>query len=78
MRFEHYPPASQGSDNGVRILFWTKAAMTAYDVELDEQLVEAGNKLVDPPASVDELLALLNVSIWIPPSHFQFLFLLIS
>lgn len=37
--------------------------MTAYDVELDEQLVEAGNKLVDPPASVDELLALLNVSI---------------
>lgn len=29
--------------------------------ELEEQLIQAGNKLADPPSSVDELLSLLNV-----------------
>lgn len=28
--------------------------------ELEEQLIQAGNKLADPPSSVDELLSLLN------------------
>ncbi|KAF7830345.1 Sister chromatid cohesion protein PDS5 like B-B [Senna tora] len=34
--------------------------MTSADKELEEQLLEAGNKLLDPPSSVDELLPLLN------------------
>lgn len=29
--------------------------------ELEEKLLEAGNKLLDPPSSVDELLSLLDV-----------------
>ncbi|RDX74287.1 hypothetical protein CR513_45985, partial [Mucuna pruriens] len=31
------------------------------DKELEEQLLEAGTKLVDPPSSVEELLPLLDV-----------------
>ncbi|KAL0009557.1 hypothetical protein SO802_011059 [Lithocarpus litseifolius] len=34
--------------------------MASADGELEEQLLQAGNKLVDPPASVDELLSLLD------------------
>ncbi|XP_028782650.1 microtubule-associated protein futsch [Neltuma alba] len=34
--------------------------MTSADKELEEQLLEAGNKLLDPPSSVDELLPLLD------------------
>ena len=35
--------------------------MASSDGELEEQLLQAGNKLVDPPSSVDELLSLLDV-----------------
>ncbi|KAE7997235.1 hypothetical protein FH972_001885 [Carpinus fangiana] len=34
--------------------------MTSSDTDLEEQLKEAGNKLLDPPSSVDELLNLLD------------------
>ncbi|KAG2700296.1 hypothetical protein I3760_07G224800 [Carya illinoinensis] len=34
--------------------------MASSDTELEEQLLQAGNKLVDPPSSVDELLSLLD------------------
>ncbi|KAK8465453.1 hypothetical protein PHAVU_009G087900 [Phaseolus vulgaris] len=34
--------------------------MTSTDKELEEQLLEAGNKLADPPSSVEELLSLLE------------------
>ncbi|PON99217.1 Armadillo-type fold containing protein [Trema orientale] len=34
--------------------------MAASDKELEAQLLESGNKLVDPPSSVDELLPLLD------------------
>ncbi|KAJ1396294.1 Armadillo-type fold [Sesbania bispinosa] len=34
--------------------------MASTDKELEEQLLEAGNKLVDPPSSVDDLLRLLD------------------
>ncbi|KAJ7958504.1 Sister chromatid cohesion protein PDS5-like B-B [Quillaja saponaria] len=34
--------------------------MASSDKELEEKLFEAGNKLVDPPSSVDELLPLLD------------------
>lgn len=36
--------------------------MASSDKELEQQLMEAGTKLVNPPSSVDELLPLLNVS----------------
>ena len=36
--------------------------MSSTDKELEEQLMEAGNRLLQPPASVDELLPLLDVS----------------
>ncbi|RVW65285.1 hypothetical protein CK203_049576 [Vitis vinifera] len=35
--------------------------MASTDGELEKQLMEAGNKLLVPPASVDELLPLLDV-----------------
>ncbi|XP_027329221.1 MATH and LRR domain-containing protein PFE0570w [Abrus precatorius] len=34
--------------------------MDSSDKELEEQLLEAGNKLVDPPSSVDDLLRVLD------------------
>ncbi|XP_059456807.1 sister chromatid cohesion protein PDS5 homolog C-like isoform X3 [Corylus avellana] len=34
--------------------------MTSSDTDLEEQLKEAGNELLDPPSSVDELLNLLD------------------
>ncbi|RVW54183.1 hypothetical protein CK203_090544 [Vitis vinifera] len=34
--------------------------MASTDGELEKQLMEAGNKLLVPPASVDELLPLLD------------------
>ncbi|GLT72796.1 hypothetical protein SLA2020_447000 [Shorea laevis] len=34
--------------------------MATSDTELEEQLLQAGNRLVDPPSSVDELLPLLD------------------
>lgn len=36
--------------------------MASSNVELEQQLMEAGNRLLEPPSSVDELLALLDVS----------------
>ncbi|KAK7352647.1 hypothetical protein VNO80_18071 [Phaseolus coccineus] len=35
--------------------------MATTDKELEEQLLEAGNKLADPPSSVEELLSLLDL-----------------
>jgi len=39
-----------------------RAIMATSDTELEEQLLQAGNRLVDPPSSVDELLPLLDVN----------------
>jgi len=39
--------------------------------ELEEQLIQAGNKLADPPSSVDELLSLLNVISLFHYTHFS-------
>lgn len=36
--------------------------MASSDKDVEEQLLEAGNKIVDPPTSVEELLPLLDVS----------------
>lgn len=36
--------------------------MTDSDKELENQILEAGEKLTDPPSSLDELLLLLDVS----------------
>ena len=36
--------------------------MASANVELEKQLVEAGNGLLQPPSSVDELFYLLDVS----------------
>ena len=44
--------------------------MASSDGELEEQLLQAGNKLVDPPSSVDELLSLLDVKALIFCSNF--------
>lgn len=50
----------------------TAPPMAGADKELEEQLLEAGNKLVDPPSSVEDLLALLEVIITpSPPSFFS-------
>lgn len=46
--------------------------MASSDKELEAQLMEAGNMLVDPPASVEELLPLLDVS---PNFCFNYVFL---
>lgn len=35
--------------------------MSSLDNELEEQLINAGNKLLDPPSDLDELLPLLDV-----------------
>ena len=35
--------------------------MAASDKELELELMEAGNRLVEPPLSVDELIPLLDV-----------------
>jgi hypothetical protein len=37
-------------------------ASNSSDKELEQQLLEAGNKLLNPPPPVDELLSLLDVS----------------
>ncbi|XP_035547467.1 sister chromatid cohesion protein pds5-like [Juglans regia] len=34
--------------------------MTSFEGDLEEQLKEAGNKLINPPSSIDELLSLLD------------------
>lgn len=36
--------------------------MADSDKELENQILEAGGKLTDPPSSLDELLLLLDVS----------------
>lgn len=46
--------------------------MTSSDTELEEQLKEAGNKLLDPPSSVDELLNLLDVMTLFPYMNISF------
>lgn len=43
--------------------------MSDSDKELENQILEAGEKLVDPPSSVDDLLSLLDVS---SPSPLRF------
>ena len=43
--------------------------MASSEKELEEKLLEAGNRLVDPPSSVEELLSLLDVSTLVI-SHF--------
>lgn len=35
--------------------------MVVNEIELQEQLKETGNRLLDPPSSIDELLNLLDV-----------------
>ena len=37
--------------------------MASSDKDVEEQLLEAGNKIFDPPTSVEELLPLLDVSL---------------
>jgi hypothetical protein len=37
--------------------------MASVDKELEEELLEAGNKLLDPPSNVKDLLEILIVSI---------------
>ena len=44
---------------------YEKATMSSSDKELEAQLLESGNKLVEPPSDVDELLPLLDVRILI-------------
>lgn len=52
--------------------------MTSTDKELEEQLLEAGNKLADPPSSVEELLSLLEVIISFPfKYYFKLIFFMI-
>ena len=36
--------------------------MSDTEKEIENQILEAGEKLVDPPSSLDELLPLLDVS----------------
>lgn len=48
--------------------------MASVDKELEEELVEAGEKLLDPPSSVDDLITVLIVSTLL----FFFLFLFVS
>lgn len=36
--------------------------MSSPDKDFEEQLAEAGKKLLDPPSSVEDLLPLLDVS----------------
>lgn len=45
--------------------------MGSTDKELEEQLLEAGNKLLDPPSSAEELLPLLDVITPFPPFFFS-------
>lgn len=47
--------------------------MTSSDTDLEEQLKEAGNELLDPPSSVDELLNLLDVMNLFPYMNISFL-----
>jgi hypothetical protein len=44
--------------------------MVSASKELEEELLEVGNKLVDPPSSVEDLLRLLFVSTLYFFSHF--------
>jgi hypothetical protein len=39
------------------------STMASVDKELEEELLEAGNKLLDPPSNVKDLLDILIVSI---------------
>lgn len=36
--------------------------MSDSDKEVENQIIEAGEKLIDPPSSLDDLLSLLDVS----------------
>lgn len=49
--------------SGVSGWFRTTTTMSSLDSELQEQLAEAGDKLLHPPESVEQLLSLLDVSI---------------
>jgi hypothetical protein len=49
--------------------------MASANKELEEELIEAGNKLFDPPSSVEDLLLLLFVSTLCFFSHFASLIL---
>lgn len=48
--------------------------MSDSDKNLENQILEAGEKLIDPPSSVDELLSLLDVSSLTIPLYLFFLF----
>lgn len=50
--------------------------MSDSDKNLENQILEAGEKLIDPPSSVDELLSLLDVSSLTIPLYLFFYFLL--
>lgn len=50
------------------------AAMAASDKELELQLMESGNRLVEPPSSVDELISLLDVI----PNFYVFILIFVS
>lgn len=39
--------------------------MAPFDKELEEQIAVAGNKLIEPPSSLEELLRLLDVSFFV-------------
>jgi len=48
--------------------------MASADKQLKEQLLEAGNKLADPPSSVEELLSLLEASPFPFKCYFNYFF----
>jgi len=51
--------------------------MASTDKQLEEQLFEAGNKLADPPSSVEELLSLLDVTPFPSKSYFNYFLVLL-
>lgn len=56
----------------------SRGRMASSDKELEAQLTESGNKLVEPPSSVDELLPLLDVSPLIFRLFFSFGFFFVK
>ena len=55
--------------------------MASLDGKLEEQLLQAGNRLVELPSFVDQLLSLLDVkspNFWFPFLNFVLLFVRVS
>ena len=44
----------------LRVYQKKKKKMTSFHIELEKQLKEAGNRLLNPPSSSDDLLTLLD------------------